>query len=311
MYVNLENNKYDFEEFLTNDNLLQGRVEFIEDYSNKNREYFLHKIKEYNGAYSIFIINYFNDCKISSAFDKYEFLLSIDSKNKIIIYVDCYSFELKTILEDLFKDYQIWNAGELTKHIQKEYEVKINRLFNDNTENFKSKFKDYKERYQEVLENYKTTVERDYITDRYNYKLCINDLGEYSYYNLENLQNYLKNTNILNELVEEDFKEYTQEYLYNSKLYYHAEIQAKKELLKQIQENPSEYVKLYLDIKNKTENVGKTLNVITKDNQKVRVNNLLYNDGTFRTVKGWDEIEINDICKITYGKKTLYSLLED
>lgn len=307
MNINLENNKYEFGEFIGNNNVLQGEFE-VKTITKSYENLFLHKLKEKNGAYSIFFMSYFKDCKLTSDFNKYEFLLSIDKENKMIIYQSCfYIFNLKEKLKKDFSDYQIWEVEELAKQINNEYKTKLYKMFDINTENFKSKFSEYKKQYNKVLKEYKSVVERDYIIDKSDYKLYINDLGEYSYYELENLQNYLKNPRILDSLVQDCFKEKTKDCMYNSTLYNHAEIQAKKKLLKDIKENPSDYVKTYMEIKTNIKGIGKTLNIITKDDKKIKVNNRLYEDG-FRTVKGYDEIRIEDIAKITYGKKILFSI---
>lgn len=302
MNINLQNNKVEFKEFLLNKDIVQGVIQF------EKEEYFAHKLKENSGAYSIFLIDYYGQYKVSPEYDKYKFVLSIDTINKIIIYIDCYRrIDLKNKLSDLsLEDYQIWDTKKLEEHIQNQYKSKLIKLFDYNTEKFMDKFIEYKEEYNKTLED-KMHVERDYFNDRCDYRLHVCKLVGYSCNDLENLRNYLKQKSCIDKIVQDKFEQETKKYKCNSVLHYHAQNQARKKVLKQIQENPSQYVKLYLKIKESIQEGGKTLNIITKDNEKFKVDNRLINC-EFRTIKGWNEIKIEDIAKITFGRKILFQL---
>ena len=92
MKVVLEDNKYSLEELLKKENIRQGIVTLSTEYGGGS-DFFLYKMKEKNGATSIFHKPLFrgNDGNVELCDkDNMTFLLSIDYNNKKVIYEQSY-----------------------------------------------------------------------------------------------------------------------------------------------------------------------------------------------------------------------------
>lgn len=59
-------------------------------------------------------------------------------------------------------------------------------------------------------------------------------------------------------------------------------------------------------ISNAVKDSGKTLNVITMDGKKIKVKSTFISFKYFRTAIGWDDIYVEDIQSIIFGKKVLF-----
>jgi len=59
-------------------------------------------------------------------------------------------------------------------------------------------------------------------------------------------------------------------------------------------------------ISNAVKDSGKTLNLITMDGKKIKVNSTFISFKYFRTAIGWDDIYVEDIQSIIFCKKVLF-----
>jgi len=299
MIIDFNEEEYSLVDFLVNDNIRQGVV-------NRNAEwekrFFLYKLDEKDGATSVFHTKFYNE--------RPDFILSIDSNNRFIIYLDNYNWSnLKEELKDL--DYQIWETKELSNYINQEYFNKLRQKLEDNKGYIKEMFERYNNTFNETLKNYYYSVEQDYLQNPHmsNYKIYIDNLYIFQSNCLNELQNYLLDNSILDQIVDEKYNKIIDlENIYDDNISRLARVDAKNELLNSIKNNPSDFVKLSLKIKESIkDHSGKTMNIETKDDKIIKVNNR-FNGYTFNTIKGYNNINIKNVKKITFGKKILFAI---
>lgn len=302
MYINMESKKYSIREFLTNEDVRQGVVTLKNIFSDNKQEHFLYKLKEKSGATSIFFNRIITDNQISAGYDRLEFLLSIDKENKIIIYTKATLIDVEEELLSFKSDYAIWNNAELSTEGQKTYKKRIKKKIKESLPVVRQS-KEYKQFYNDYLEQYKDNIRRCYLgnPNMGDFELYFSEISRlFPISDLEILQRLLKSDELMDQLVTEG----SQQKLADVKQL--AELEAKNQILQDLRDNPDGEIKLSLEIRKAAEQGGKTLNIITKDNKTVKVENSLSDGMTFRTTVGWEYINIEDIEEIVFSRKTLF-----
>lgn len=285
--------------------------------------YLLSKVKGCNDLVAISVTELNSDSEIDTTqlngYQKFDYPLTYDEVNDIIIYYTSSSFNhyFKNIFGnyEYNKDVKAYSSREIASEINRKYNEAINKLLNDNYEYYTENIPGYKEYYEERLNDI-DTVEREYMSNpsvRYsNYKFTVPNVrfDEFTEELSYNLHKYLINPSVIDR--------YSIEYVYKvvadnfdnnpGTLKDHSRCCAYNKLLKSIKDNPSDNVKLVTTILDVTENVGKTLVITTKDGSTHKVINKLNNFKEFDSVKDNYYVDIKDISKITYGKKTLLVL---
>lgn len=304
MEITLENNKYSLEDFLKNKEVRQGIVE-MPSINGRLSNVFLFKLEEGEDTTSILYQYSYGDNFVFNTNNSLYFLLSIDYKNKIVIYDELYmGKELEKELEFLKDEYQIWHKKELSVKAKNEYKDTLLKKIQGNLTEMEKDEKFIKV-YNKILKDYSFTITNDYLKNpnMENYELYIRRLNWNGFLeedNLEQLRDYLTNPLLIEELVEKYYEE-------DAKIVDIAEIEAKNFILENLRNNPDEYVKLSLKIREAIREGGKTLNIETKDGVVVKVESR-FNGREFRTVTGWNRIEIENIEKITFNRKVLFAV---
>lgn len=304
MEITLESNKYSLEDFLKNKEVRQGIVE-MPSINGKFSNVFLLKLEEGKDTTSIFYQYSYNDNFVFNTNNSLYFLLSIDYKNKIVIYDELYMGKgLEKELEFLKDEYQTWHKKELSVKAKNEYKDTLLKKIQGNLTEMEKDEKFIKV-YNKILKDYSFTITNDYLKNpnMENYELYIRRLNWNGFLeedNLEQLRDYLTNPLLIEELVEKYYEE-------DAKIVDIAEIEAKNFILENLRNNPDEYVKLSLKIREAIREGGKTLNIETKDGVVVKVESR-FNGREFRTVTGWNRIEIENIEKITFNRKVLFAV---
>ena len=304
MEITLESNKYSLEDFLKNKEVRQGIVE-MPSINGKFSNVFLLKLEEGKDTTSIFYQYSYNDNFVFNTSNSLYFLLSIDYKNKIVIHDELYmGKELEKELEFLKDEYQTWHKKELSVKAKNEYKDTLLKKIQGNLTEMEKDEKFIKV-YNKILKDYSFTITNDYLKNpnMENYELYIRRLNWNGFLeedNLEQLRDYLTNPLLIEELVEKYYEE-------DAKIVDIAEIEAKNFILENLRNNPDEYVKLSLKIREAIREGGKTLNIETKDGVVVKVESR-FNGREFRTVTGWNRIEIENIEKITFNRKVLFAV---
>lgn len=308
MYINLKAIETELGEFVINKDITQAKILLNVEYpKNDTRLYFLNKVICDNGTTAILIKNVYNTeekISISSSHDTYDFLMGVDYSNNTIVYDGHCNIDFEKLQNDL-SEFKFYVSNELAKEINNKYEDEIIKLFNNNFGEL-MKIDVYKNEYDRIMSESYKTVENLYLNNDVDYKLTVKGLENFSFNDLEDLQKYISNPSIINEFAEEYYKKILDKKGYY--LFQHAKIMAYKELLNNIKNNPSERVQFVKTIKDSITEAGKTLNVVTKDGNTVKVENKIIDNQEFRTCTGWNYINLNDVKQITFGKKVLYTV---
>lgn len=308
MNVLLKGDKYSLRDFLRDDSIRQGIVSMPTSFGNGLVNLFIIKIDEKNGtATSLFYKQLFRDGDEATIYqgDALEFLLSIDYENKIIIHLDSImSVSLEKEFDFLNQEYEVWNARDISEKAKKDYRDSMlekveKELSLEENDRFNSIYNSYiEENKEKVISDYLKKPDLQYV-------LYVSRLGSHSNdelfnpLNLAELQSYLIDPLLIDSLVETNYKA-------DIDMDDAIKVKAKNAILEDLKKHPTPYIKLSLEIREAIKEGGKTLNITTKDGKTVKVINKLEQGKEFRTVVGWNYVEIEDIEKITFNRKVLF-----
>lgn len=306
--VKLLLDKYSFNEFLKDSSITQGNVEF-----GNERYRILHtliKLKQPKGRVAILSTRAHGAVTINdlSYTGNFSFLCSIDKANNILLYNDTYLLK-DSVLDEL--EYKTYNIDELLSEVQAKYKKRVYQILLENIECIKKQFARFDNVYNKAKKNYSSMVEGDYLNGH--------KLDFYSIYidnyvpdnTLDFLYAYLLadcKDSFINDLASRKYEEIIEAGLeYNTELYYFAEAKAKNDILKEIKEEPSDFIKLSKKIRECLTGFkhAKTFNVTTKDGDTYKVSNN-YNGYEFPFVGDYKGISIEDIKQITYSRKVVF-----
>ncbi|WP_346961320.1 hypothetical protein [Clostridium sp.] len=297
MEINSKSNVVDLVQFINNKEITQGVVYLKDNYHDKSNKYFFHKLKCEDDTLAVFVLSIYNKPKIDSC-SKYEYLMSIDNEDKFVLYKGYYN-----ISDDDFKltvepDYKVFSYYEVVRKMQEEYIEKVQNLYDNNFNKFMTDVK-FTEEYNIELKNIKR-VEDDYLNNnKTTYNILYGDRD--IIFELDEVIAYLRDYTYLNEKAEKYFNKNK-----DKNIRYFARVAARRKVLVDIKENPSERVIFIRNVKNAIQEGGKTLNILTKDGNKCKVENRLLGNEDFRTCTGWNFINIKDVQEIKFGRNILY-----
>jgi len=307
--IRLKNNDYTLKEFIENDKILQGNIicyYFKKDFANipkfKTIKYSnCFKLKESDDVFNIFYTSTINsDLDIKE--NTIKTLLHVDIKNHVILYInEDILHDINKELKDNFSNYIVFNNQGLYKYLSKEYNHIICDYLNNNF-NRLMQIKEYKERYEQTYNNEKKSVQFNIIHDRKTqFNITKNIINKN---NLNELAKYISDMQYFTNIVKYHCEECIDSK--NDLILSHAYLTAMNKLKEDILKNPDDDFKLLMKINESIKKGGKTLNVITNDDKKHKVENILYGTNEFKTVIGYDYISYKNIKKITFSKKILF-----
>lgn len=306
--LNLATTIMELNEFLGDKSIRQAQVRIPDKYGDhrvSNR--YLFKLQGQNQITEVIEIRY----------DSFSQAFSVDEENKIVVFSDdFYNVYLEGVRE-LCPDYKFYERNEVSSDVINYFNTKVNEILTARLPEILSLDK-YKKIYADTINNEKekTQVTRDIAAgkDSYSYKAINGEAYEnidgYDITNRLNMLEFLTNTTRLDEIIKVYVEKMFEEREYGrSPLEYYIEIIARIKIKRDISINPSPEQKETIDIISSLKNGGKTVIVTLSNGDAVKVeNDLTYvcHRGELRKVTGWDSIKINDIHKISFGRKTLF-----
>lgn len=316
MDIRLKGDRCTLPEFIKNREIKQALISIPEVYDDKTyiKNYSSFKLDTILNDVILGVINYtYNEDTPVYSHAYSNDLICMDYTTKTIIgyLADC---SKKIIKKDL-PNYKICKCTALQVEIKSKFNNKLYSILISMLPDI-LKITEYRNLYITLEVNYTETVENDYIDGKNSYDFDV-EFPNSNLLELENildLINYIRNPGIIDLIVKNYVDGEVKEHISQREVSTYMPIGAmistviKSNLLEKIKSNPSNRAILLKSIKDAISTAGKTVTLDTKSADNVTVENNIYNYNEFKTVKGWEFIEIRDVNRIKFNGKVLLDL---
>lgn len=310
MYIMLEPSEITLKELIEDSNKSCGVLSYKDECKNRTNLLFINKVSSTDNLNIVTYCNLYHS-DLTEIIQNLDYmndnvLLAYDTDINIILvddYVNISHSSYINLLKEQFNDYTLVNYSDMFDEINKYYCNKLNELLDSKFQEL-MKIKEYSLVYDNTINNDINRVEIDYINKDTNYNIDVEMPEKFRICPLNTVHTFVKNTAVIDKSISDLGKSMLNNQYY---LTTHATNMARKHLLKLVIANPSQALLNTLKIRESIDIEGKTLTVTLEDNSVCKVRNNLINGRYFLSTKGYNQVPIDKIVKITFGRNTLYT----